>query len=89
MIKVLKEQARQLLMAWAERQKMAQRRRAQEWEDTRKEAEDFVLNRIVGNDCIHFQGGPYCDDCPVGNLHGPLSYQASKMICTRTRHYSK
>ena len=56
------------------------------------EAEDWVIKQIVGDDCIHSEphkGRGYCDDCPIGNLRGELSYGASKMICTKQRSYSK
>lgn len=80
---------KQLLLAWAERMREEESERAKKLADAFKEAEAFVLDSIVGDACIHKSRSPYCDDCPIGSFAGELSYEASRIICTRSRHYSK
>ena len=62
-------------------------------EESRKEAADYIIEKITGGHCIHAKDRAkrmvYCDDCPIGDLRGDLSYDASGYVCSRTRHYSK
>lgn len=81
---------KKLLLAWAAREKEKQSDRQKQFEAECKEAQDFIIDKIVGQNCIHTSSTMhYCDDCIIGDLCGELSYGASEMVCHRSRRYSK
>jgi hypothetical protein len=93
MMFTLKNFVKGLVVSWAERIKDAESERQREYERELSEAEDYVIEKITGGHCVHAMDDDkrlvYCDDCPIGNLRGELSYGASLSVCSRTRYYSK
>ncbi len=96
MIDRLKEFVKDWIVSAAERVSKERKARMEVFERERKEAEDFVITKIIGEKCVHKTRGSgghhfrYCDQCPISAI-GPreLSYGASKRICSRKRRYSK
>ena len=83
---------RDLVVAWADKIKAERSERRKTRERERVEAQNYIIEKITGGECIHAEGKKrlvYCDDCPIGDFNGELSHGASEWVCTRRRHYSK
>lgn len=82
-----------VLLAWADGQRDQAQARVRKKLDAKTEAEDFVVELATRGYCVHARRDElrwvYCDDCPIGQLTGGLSPEASKRLCSRTRQYSK
>ena len=65
---------RDLVVAWADKIKDKRSERRKRHEAGLKEARDFIIDKITGGHCVHASAKDkrlvYCDDCPIGDLHG-------------------
>ena len=90
----LAHKVRSAVLDWADREQAKADERMRVLDEEHREAEGWLIRLVTEGQCIYEPVGDtgrwvYCDDCPLGDHDGHLSWGAQRMLCSRSRHYSK